>query len=109
MGISSAGIGSGLDVNGLITQLMQLERQPLDNLNTKKQTFNNQLSAFGQVKSALDAFKTAISNLKLDMNFAATKATSSNTSLLNATTDTSATPGRMQPGISAHHIRRSTS
>ena len=50
MGISSAGIGSGLDVNGLITQLMQLERQPLDNLNSKKQTYNDQLSAFGQVK-----------------------------------------------------------
>ncbi|HJW02094.1 MAG TPA: flagellar filament capping protein FliD [Azospira sp.] len=89
MGISSAGIGSGLDVNGLITQLMQLERQPLDSLNTKKQTFNNQLSAFGQVKSALDAFKTAIANLKLDMNFAATKASSSNTDLLTATTDNS--------------------
>lgn len=101
MGISSAGIGSGLDVNGLITQLMQLERQPLNSLNTKKQTYNDQLSAFGQVKSALDAFKTAAGNLNLDMNFAATKATSSNTSLLSATTDTTATPGSYDIVVSA--------
>lgn len=113
MGISSAGIGSGLDVNGLISQLMQVERQPLDALNAKQQTFNAQLSAFGQVKSALDAFKTAASNLELDSAFAATTATSSNTSYLTATTDNlSAVAGSYdvtvsslaQAGISASNL-----
>jgi len=85
MGISSAGIGSGLDVNGLVSQLLSLERQPLNSLSTKKQTFNDQLSAFGQVKSALDSFKSAVSSLKLDTDFSAAKATSSDTSLLTAT------------------------
>ncbi len=100
MGISSAGIGSGLDVNSLVSQLLQLERQPLNSLSTKKQTFNDQLSAFGKVKSDLDAFKTAVSGLKLDMDFAAAKATSSNTSLLNATATNTATPGSYDIKIS---------
>ncbi len=92
MGISSAGIGSGLDVNSLVSQLLQLERQPLNSLTTKKQTFNDQLSAFGKVKSDLDAFKTAISALKLNMDFSAAKATSSNTSLATATAASTASP-----------------
>lgn len=87
MAISSAGIGSGLDVNGLVSQLMQLERQPLNSMTAKQQGFNDQISAYGQIKSALDAFKTAASNLQLDSNFAATSATSSNTSRVTATTD----------------------
>lgn len=93
MGISSAGIGSGLDVNSLITQLMQLEKQSLTSLNTKKQTYNSQLSAFGQIKSSVDSFKTAISGLKLDSNFAGTAATSSNTDILSATTTDGSTTG----------------
>lgn len=93
MGISSAGIGSGLDVNGLVSQLLQLERQPLNSLNAKKQGFNNQLSAFGRIKSDLDAFKSAMNSLKLDSDFSATKASSSNTGILSATTSSSAVAG----------------
>lgn len=93
MGIASAGIGSGLDVNSLITQLMQLERQPLNSLNAKKQAFNDQLSAFGRIKSDLDSFRSAVSSMKLDTAFGVTTATSSNTSILTATTSSSAVPG----------------
>ncbi len=100
MGISSAGVGSGLDVNTLISQMMVLERQPLNSLNSKKQIFNDQLSAFGKVKSDLDAFKTAVSALKLDMDFAAAKATTSDSSYLTATATSSASPGSYDIKIS---------
>lgn len=100
MGISSAGVGSGLDVNTLISQTMVLERQPLNSLNSKKQIFNDQLSAFGKVKSDLDAFKTAVSALKLDMDFAAAKATTSDSAYLTATATSSASPGSYDIKIS---------
>lgn len=100
MGISSAGIGSGLDVNSLVSQLLQLERQPLNSMSTKKQTFNDQLSAFGKVKSDLDAFKTAVGGLKLDMDFSASKATSSDTSLLAAVASNTASAGSYDIKIS---------
>ena len=38
MTISSAGIGSGLDVNSIVTQLMAIEQQPLTALQTKATT-----------------------------------------------------------------------
>ena len=64
--IVSAGIGSGLDVNGLVSQLVAAERAPTDNrLNSDQSTTKTQISAFGALsgvmsglQTALDAFKT---------------------------------------------------
>jgi flagellar hook-associated protein 2 len=63
MAISAAGMLSGLDVNGLVTSLMQIERQPLDNLQAKQNSFNSKLSAFGTLKSAVSTFQTAVKAL----------------------------------------------
>ncbi len=93
MGISSAGVGSGLDVESLITQQVQAERTNLTAMETKKETFNSQISAYGQIKSSLEAFETAVGNLKLSSDFSVSKATSSNTDLLTATADSTAAAG----------------
>ena len=63
MAISASGIGSGLDVNGIVAQLMSLERRPLDNLNALGTKLDAQLSAYGQLKSALSTFQTAMKGL----------------------------------------------
>ncbi|MFC5479766.1 flagellar filament capping protein FliD [Massilia suwonensis] len=63
MAISAAGMLSGLDVDGLVTSLMQIERQPLDNLQAKQSSFNSKLSAFGTLKSAVSTFQTAVKAL----------------------------------------------
>ena len=66
MAISAAGMLSGLDVDGLVTSLMQIERQPLDNLQSKQTSFNSKLSAFGTLKSAVSTFQTAVKALSGD-------------------------------------------
>lgn len=63
MGISAAGMLSGLDVNGLVTSLMSIEKQPLANLQAKEAAANAKLSAFGTLKSAVSAFQTAVKAL----------------------------------------------
>ena len=63
MAISAAGMLSGLDVDGLVTSLMQIERQPLTNLQSKTASFNSKLSAFGTLKSAVSTFQTAVKAL----------------------------------------------
>lgn len=63
MAISAAGMLSGLDVDGLVTSLMQIERQPLANLQSKTASFNSKLSAFGTLKSAVSTFQTAVKAL----------------------------------------------
>ena len=63
MPISSAGIGSGLDVSSIVTQLMSIERQPLTQLQTKATGLQTKLSAYGTVKSALSALQDTASKL----------------------------------------------
>jgi flagellar hook-associated protein 2 len=64
--ISSPGIGSGLDVNSIITQLMAIERQPITDLKTKSTKIQAQISEYGKLKSAIAAFRDA--SLKLTSN-----------------------------------------
>jgi flagellar hook-associated protein 2 len=66
MGISAAGMLSGLDVDGLVSSLMSVERQPLANLQSKQASFNSKLSAFGTLKSAVSTFQTAVKALNGD-------------------------------------------
>ena len=42
-GLSSPGIGSGLDVNSIVTQLVALERRPIQGLQTTAQKLQTQL------------------------------------------------------------------
>ena len=51
MPISSPGIGSGLDVNSIVTQLVELERRPIAQLQAQKTKLNTQLSSVGLLQS----------------------------------------------------------
>ena len=59
MGLSSAGIGSNLDVNSIVSQLMSVEQQPLTLLARKEASYQAKLSGFGTLKGALSQFQTA--------------------------------------------------
>ena len=51
--ISSIGIGSGLDVNSIVSQLVALEKAPLTSLAVKATNTQNQISSFGQRRLAV--------------------------------------------------------
>ena len=63
MAISSPGIGSGLDINNIVTQLMNVEKQPLTLLDRKEASFQAQLSAYGTLRGSLATFQTAVTGL----------------------------------------------
>jgi flagellar hook-associated protein 2 len=91
--ISSAGIGSGLDVDGIVQSLMKLERRPLDFLQVRQNQFEAQLSDFGQVKSALSTFQSALNDLGSISKFQVNKGSSSDDTIFTASTTSSAIPG----------------
>jgi flagellar hook-associated protein 2 len=93
MAISSPGIGSGLDVNNIVTQLMNVEKQPLTLLDQKEASFQSQLSAYGTLRGALASFQTAVSGLDNLSNFQSVSASSSDTDILSATATTGAQAG----------------
>jgi flagellar hook-associated protein 2 len=51
MALSSPGIGSGLDVRSIVSQLVALERRPIQQLQTQKTKLDTQLSSFGLLQS----------------------------------------------------------
>ena len=65
--ITSLGVGSGLDLEGLVTNLMKVERQPLAALQTQATSFNTKISAMGTLASKLSALQTAAKGLKPDV------------------------------------------
>jgi len=61
--LSAAGITSGLDVDSIVSQLMALERRPLNLLQQKKDTIDTRISAYGDLKSSLSTFQDAMKKL----------------------------------------------
>ncbi|MDQ6638459.1 MAG: flagellar filament capping protein FliD [Pseudomonadota bacterium] len=99
--ISSAGIGSGLDVNTIVTQLMAVERQPLNRLQTKATTMQTQLSAFGQLQSLVSGLQDAAKPLFSADSFALSNASSSDPTSVSAGTTTKAVPGIYSVSVSS--------
>ncbi|MCW8957069.1 MAG: flagellar hook protein, partial [Gammaproteobacteria bacterium] len=92
--ISSTGIGSGLDLNGLLDQLVDAERVPTENrLNLKEADLQAEISAFGSVKSVLSGFQTSISKLGLTSNFNSNNISVANASLFSASASSIADEG----------------
>ncbi len=57
--ISSLGIGSGLDLNGLLDQLQDAERGKLEPIAQQIQSAEAEISAYGQLQSALSQFQSS--------------------------------------------------
>jgi flagellar hook-associated protein 2 len=80
--ITSAGVGSGLDIEGLVSKLVAAEGQPASlRLTRKEAVLQANLSALGNLKSALSTFQTSAQGLKDLSAFQARKAVSSHEAL----------------------------
>lgn len=94
MAITAGGIGSGIDVNGLVQQLVAAEGQPAtQRLNLKEANIQANLSAFGSLTSALSRFQDSVKALQSQDNFLKQTATTSNADLFSATADKTAVAG----------------
>ncbi len=63
--ITFGGLATGLPTDDIITQLMELERRPLDRLAEQKTTETTRLKAFSQFNSTLDDLRTAVGSLNI--------------------------------------------
>ena len=82
MGISASGVGSGLDIDGLVTQLMAAERAPHDRRLLKRETnITTDISSLGSLKSALSDLQGTLSAANSLSTYQQRQATSSDTAL----------------------------
>lgn len=94
--ISSAGIGSGLDVKSIVSQLVQAESKPLTQLQTRGSTLNTKLSNWGTVKSQLAAVQDAAQKLMGVSGWNARSFKSGNEDTLTGTASEGAATGSYQ-------------
>ncbi len=83
--ISSPGIGSGIDVQTIVTQLVALERAPLSRLRSQATSIQTKLSTYGTIKSQVSALGDAASKLSTNGGWSAVKASSSNPAAIGVT------------------------
>jgi flagellar hook-associated protein 2 len=101
--LSSLGIGSGVDINGLITKLMTAEQAPLNLLKSQQANDQAKISAFGTVTSALSALQSAAQALETSSSssvFSALKATPADSSVLTASAGAGAVAGAYTIAVS---------
>ena len=102
MAISSLGVGSGLDLSGIISGLVNAQRAPTENrLALKEQNLSTELSAFGVLKSSLSLFKGSLNDLQSDSAFNVKKTSISDDSIFTATAKTTASAGSYAIEVSA--------
>lgn len=91
--ISSAGIGSGLNVDSIVTQLVAVEKQPLKTLALQATNVQSKISAFGDIQSQFAALTDVATRISAPGVWASRNATSSNTgaATIVATATTNAT------------------
>jgi flagellar hook-associated protein 2 len=94
-GISSLGVGSGLDLGALVENLVNAERAPTETrLNTRQNRARAQLSAFGTLSSAVSALSAAVDALKSFQT--KLKATSATADTVAVSTSGTPDPGQYQ-------------
>ncbi|WP_317203124.1 flagellar filament capping protein FliD [Janthinobacterium sp.] len=91
--LSSPGIGSGLNVNDIVTKLMTVESAPLATYDAKTAAFQAKLTAYGKLSSAIGVFQGSLSSLSTPANFRSISANASDPAVVSATATSLAVPG----------------
>jgi len=89
---------TALDVPTLVSQLMAVERRPIDTLNTQITSYQTKISSFGTLSGLVSSFQTAAQNLGTTLQKLA--ATPSDPSVFSATAGSTAVAGNYTVEVS---------
>ena len=95
--ITSAGVGSGLDVNGLVEKLVAAEGEPVrTRLDRKEAELQAGLTALDTFKGAVSEFRNALGSLREPDTFGNVEVVSDNEEFLTAIASNDALPGEYE-------------
>lgn len=99
-GITFSGLSSGIDVNSIVSQLMQIEAIPLTRLQTQQVTLQSKQQVYSQFKSTLVSLSAAASSLNVAGTFNPIKADSSAATVATVSAGANAQAGTYQLTVS---------
>ena len=91
--LTSLGIGSGIDLNTMLTQLVAVERRPLEQMRAEASKLQTKVSSFGQIQSLVSRVQDAANTLKGASLWSQSTAKSANEAVVTAVGGSSAAPG----------------
>jgi flagellar hook-associated protein 2 len=92
--ITSTGLGSGLDINSIVTQLVAAERAgPSALIDRRSSQIQAQISAYGQLQSAVSALQASLATLSTRTEFQSNAATVADQTIATASANGSSVPG----------------
>lgn len=95
--ITSTGLGSGLDINNIVTAIVGAEKDPaLSKITQGVAEATAKISAYGLLNSELSSFKSSYKDLGYSSSFTAATSTSSDSSILEATLGYGAETGQWE-------------
>ena len=97
--ITSLGVGSGLDLTGLLDQLQEAERGKLAPITRQKEQQQDKISAYGQLQTSLNSFQDAVAKLN-DPKLYQSLSANVRGDAIKATTSASALPGSYRVEVS---------
>lgn len=93
MAITFSGLSSGLDTGSIITELMKIERAPIDRLKKDQAYYNNRLKAFSDLEAKMKAFEQKAEEIDTASELNASTVRSSSEDYVSVSAD-----GRSQAG-----------
>jgi flagellar hook-associated protein 2 len=99
--ITSLGIGSGVDINSMVTQLVALESRPLVQMKSAAGALQTQVSSYGQLSSLFGTLQTAATKLTGSSLWSQAKASSSDETAVSIVGGASAAPGSYSVSVQA--------
>jgi flagellar hook-associated protein 2 len=100
-GISFSGLGSGVDTNSIVTQLMQLERIPIAKIEKDKTALKTKQSVMQELNTLLKTLRDKANALKDPTAFQGKNATSTDATVASATTTSLAAAGSYNVTVTA--------
>src|SRR3989440_193425 len=92
-GINFSGLGSGIDTDSIIKQLIALGQRPIDQVKTREQQVKQQQTAINQVAASVAALQAAAAALDTPSGFALTTADSSDATVATVSANSGAQVG----------------
>lgn len=101
MPVQFGGLASGLDTSSMITQLVALERIPINNMTSKKNALTGDITRIGAISNNLSNLEDALEGLTDSNGFSAFSASSSNEDAFTVSTSAGAAAGNFDIEINA--------
>ena len=95
MSFGPIGMNSGMDINSMVSKIVDAERMPKQQrINNEQIQIESSISAYGRLRESLDTMKNLMAGFRQEKAFAARKVDTTDDAVVSATATTEAIAGR---------------